>query len=69
MFSPPVGSVWERPGGAEGAEPGEGVPVPGVRQGAAGSGQVQQLEFACKYHLTEAEALDSHTLFYLSLFL
>lgn len=62
VSSPPAGSVRELQGGAEGAEPGEDVPVPGVRQGAAGSGQVQQLEFTRKYHHTKDQAVDSLSL-------
>lgn len=69
-FSPPAGSVREHQGGAEGSDPRKALHIPGVRQGAAGSGPVQRLELTCENHHTKGQSVDapSHFLFFFSFF-
>lgn len=62
-LSPEAGSLREHHGQPEGAGPGKILPVPGVRQRAAGSGRVQRLELSCKNHFTQKSSVEKYSHF------
>lgn len=61
-LSPEAGSLREHHGHPEGAGPGTILPVPGVRQRAAGSGRVQQLELRGKNPFTQTSSIETLSL-------
>lgn len=64
-LSPEAGSVREHHGHPEGAGPGKILPVPGLRQRAAGSGRVQQLELSCRNPFSQKRSLENYSHFLL----